>query len=154
MKNYRWLLCGTCMKSLLVLTLILLAGSRVWAQSETCPVPVPPSQVPANPLLVGHTNFFCPVKIYDLRNDAKSKPHVPTGLRYAAYSAVGYDLANSIMLEGPGGVVIVDLLGEEDSAKTVIKLFKAITHSVGGSLPVKALIYTHNHIDHIGAFTG
>ena len=98
---------------------------------------------------MGHTNFFCPVKVYDLKNDPSSKGSFPGGLKYNVYSAVGFDLANSMMLVGPAGVVIVDTLGEEESAKTAIQQFKSITHT-SGTLPVKAIIYTHNHIDHIG----
>jgi len=109
----------------------------------------PPPTIPANPLLVGHTNFFCPVKVYDLKNDPASKGSFPAGLNYNVYSAVGYDLANSMMLVGPSGVVIVDTLGEEGSAQTVIDLFKKLVPTSNGTLPVKAIVYTHNHIDHI-----
>src|SRR5882724_12760921 len=101
MKNHRCSFFNLVLKSLFVLVLSLLAGGQLClqakAQSEPCPSPVPPPKIPANPLLIGHTNFFCPVKVYDLKNDAHSKDHFPTGLHYEAYSAVGFDLANSIM---------------------------------------------------------
>lgn len=125
------------------------AGAQVRNTGSTCPSPVPDPKVPANELLLKHTNFFCPVRVYDLKNDPSSKDSFPPGLKYAAYSAVGYDIANSIMLVGPAGAVIVDTLGDEESAQTVIPLFKNITHSSDGFLPVKAIIYTHNHVDHI-----
>ena len=138
---------------------LCMAGDSAWAQTSesqsvprsdtTCPSPVPPPQVPANPLLVSHTSFFCPVRIYDLKADTHSKGSFPAGLNYSVYSAVGYDVANSMMLVGPSGAVIVDTLGDEEVAHTVIQQFKNVTHA-SGTLPVKAIIYTHNHIDHVG----
>lgn len=68
------------------------------------------------------------------------------------YVAVGFGLANSIMLVGEGGVVIVDTLGNVDAAKRAHAAFRKIT-----TLPVKAIVYTHNHTDHIfgaGVFAG
>ncbi|MBK04787.1 MAG: MBL fold metallo-hydrolase [Deltaproteobacteria bacterium] len=60
------------------------------------------------------------------------------------YVAVGYGLANSIMLEGDEGVVIVDTMESMEAAEEVREAFLAIT-----SKPVEAIIYTHNHTDHI-----
>lgn len=67
------------------------------------------------------------------------------------YSAVGYALANSIMIEGRDGIVIVDVTESVESAKTVLAQFRKITDK-----PVKAVVYTHNHTDHtmgVKAFT-
>jgi hypothetical protein len=107
--------------SLFILLLVCLPATSTWGQTQTapadqsrhatCPSPVPPPQIPANPLLVGHTNFFCPVKVYDLENDPSSKSSFPAGLNYNVYTAVGFDLANSMMLVGPSGVVMVDTVG-------------------------------------------
>jgi alkyl sulfatase BDS1-like metallo-beta-lactamase superfamily hydrolase len=65
-------------------------------------------------------------------------------LAKSVYIAVGYGLANSIMIEGDDGIVIVDVMESLESAQAVMKEFRKIT-----SKPVKALIYTHNHADHI-----
>jgi alkyl sulfatase BDS1-like metallo-beta-lactamase superfamily hydrolase len=147
------------LKPVFVLLLWCLAGGSAWPQTNTsggaqssnttCPSPVPPPQIAADPLLVGHTNFFCPVKVYDLKNDPSSKGSFPARLNYTVYSAVGFDVANSMMLVGPDGAVIVDTLGEKESAQAAIQQFKSITRT-SGALPVKAIIYTHSHIDHIG----
>ena len=48
------------------------------------------------------------------------------------------------MLEGPTGKIIIDVMGDMKRASEVKKEFDKIS-----SLPVKALIYTHNHSDHI-----
>lgn len=59
------------------------------------------------------------------------------------YVAVGFALANSIMLEGPDGLVIVDVTESVQSAKQILEAFRNVTDK-----PIKALIYTHNHADH------
>lgn len=58
--------------------------------------------------------------------------------------AVGYGLANSIMIEGDDGLIIVDTLESTDNAKMVLAEFRKIS-----SKPIKAIILTHNHADHI-----
>lgn len=60
------------------------------------------------------------------------------------YSAIGYGLANSILLEGKDGVIIVDTLESIETATAVRTDFAKITDK-----PVKAVIYTHNHADHV-----
>ncbi|HKB41995.1 MAG TPA: alkyl sulfatase dimerization domain-containing protein [Gemmataceae bacterium] len=58
--------------------------------------------------------------------------------------AVGYGLANSILIEGKNGVVIVDTLECAEVAQAVRAEFRKLTRS-----PVRAIIYTHHHPDHI-----
>jgi len=60
------------------------------------------------------------------------------------YVAVGYALANTIMIEGDDGVIIVDTTESMATARKVKAEFDKITDK-----PVKAIIYTHNHTDHI-----
>lgn len=58
--------------------------------------------------------------------------------------AVGYGLANSIMIEGPEGLIIVDTMESIEEAQAVWQEFRKISDK-----PVKAIVYTHNHTDHI-----
>lgn len=60
------------------------------------------------------------------------------------YSAVGYGLANSILLEGKDGVIVVDVMESVEAAIPVKEAFDKIS-----SKPLKALIYTHYHADHV-----
>jgi len=60
------------------------------------------------------------------------------------YVAIGYGLANSILLEGDDGVIIVDTMESAEAAAPVKAAFNRIS-----SKPVKAIIYTHYHPDHI-----
>ena len=59
------------------------------------------------------------------------------------YLAVGYALANSIMIEGEEGIVIVDVTESYESGVEVFQAFRNITKK-----PVTDIIYTHNHADH------
>lgn len=58
--------------------------------------------------------------------------------------AIGYGLANSVMIEGEDGLIIVDTMETRDEARTVLAEFRRIS-----AKPVKAIVYTHNHTDHI-----
>jgi alkyl sulfatase BDS1-like metallo-beta-lactamase superfamily hydrolase len=69
-------------------------------------------------------------KVYDLGN--------------GVYQAVGFGIANSIMVEGDDCVFIVDVMGSMETARDVKTEFDKITPK-----PIRALIYTHNHADHV-----
>ena len=57
--------------------------------------------------------------------------------------AVGYGIANSIMVEGIDGNIIIDASDSTYEAEIIYNQFKKIN-----SNPIKAIIYTHNHGDH------
>ena len=57
--------------------------------------------------------------------------------------AVGYALANAILVEGENSNIIIDTTGTIETAQEVKTLFDEIN-----SNPVGAIIYTHNHADH------
>ncbi len=68
------------------------------------------------------------------------------------FTAVGYHGANTSMIVGTDGVIIVDTLFGPASAANAAKAFRQYSDK-----PVKAIIYTHSHGDHIGgtsAFVG
>ncbi|MBI1318089.1 MAG: MBL fold metallo-hydrolase [Candidatus Hydrogenedens sp.] len=60
------------------------------------------------------------------------------------YVAIGFGLANSVMLEGDNGVIIVDTLESRPRAEAAFAAFREVTDK-----PVKAVILTHNHADHV-----
>ena len=81
--------------------------------------------------LINHTNEFNK-EIYTYKTTG--------GL---IHIAVGFGIANSIMIEGKDGNIIVDVTDSVSEAEMVHSLFKK-----KNSNPIKAIIYTHNHGDH------
>jgi alkyl sulfatase BDS1-like metallo-beta-lactamase superfamily hydrolase len=65
------------------------------------------------------------------------------------YSAVGWSACNSVMIEGGDGVIIVDTGDTATAAREVAAEFRKITDK-----PVRAVIYTCFHIDHIAGVKG
>ena len=57
--------------------------------------------------------------------------------------AIGFGIANSIMVEGIDGNIIIDASDSTFQAEKIYSLFKQ-----KNSNPIKAIIYTHNHGDH------
>ncbi len=57
--------------------------------------------------------------------------------------AVGYGMANSVLIEGDSGVIIVDTMESDAAAQEVKAAFDRVT-----TKPMVAIIYTHNHRDH------
>jgi len=112
---------------------------------------IPSQPPPVNAKLAHHSNYFVPT-VYKIRDDPYSKPYWPNGLNYTAYVAVGYDLANTLAIVGPTGeIVIIDTLGDQGSVNYAISAFRSAgAFPMTGSLNIRAIIYTHNHIDHIG----
>ena len=106
--------------------------------SENTPFELPPypDQPSIHPKLLATNDFWSPPAVHKVTD--------------GVYSAVGFDGANSIMIEGDDGIIIVDTLSTYEAAKKVISEFRKITDK-----PVKAIIYTHGHLDHVhgtGAF--
>lgn len=96
---------------------------------EDTEAPITKISVPAPEALSQHSEEFTPEVIKVTDN---------------VYVAVGFGLANSILIEGETGVIIVDTMESNETARAVKAEFDKIT-----SKPVKAIIYTHNHADHI-----
>jgi alkyl sulfatase BDS1-like metallo-beta-lactamase superfamily hydrolase len=91
-------------------------------------VPTKPLELGAKPNLAAHTAEF-----------KQEVVEVTDGV----YVAIGFGLANSILLEGSDGVIIVDTMESNEAAIPVKAAFDRIT-----TKPVKAIIYTHYHPDH------
>jgi len=93
------------------------------------PAPVVPDGAEAHPAIVAQSAEFEP-RVYRVTD----RVHV----------AVGFALANSILIEGDAGAVIVDVTESVETARQIRAAFARIT-----AKPIRALVYTHNHADHV-----
>ncbi len=72
--------------------------------------------------------------------------HVCDGI----YQVRGLDLSNMTLVEGDTGVIVIDPLISAETAAAALALYR--THR--GERPVRAVIYTHAHVDHFGGVRG
>ena len=66
------------------------------------------------------------------------------------YQVRGYDLANMTLIAGDSGWIVIDPMTTKETAQAA---FALVTEHFGPR-PIKALIYTHSHIDHFGGAGG
>jgi alkyl sulfatase BDS1-like metallo-beta-lactamase superfamily hydrolase len=66
------------------------------------------------------------------------------------YQVRNQDLSNMTIIEGDQGITIVDPMISAETAKVGLDLYYANR----GNKPVKAVIYTHSHVDHYGGVRG
>jgi len=66
------------------------------------------------------------------------------------YQIRGYDLANMSILESDTGWIIVDPLTSEETASRALLFAQKNL----GKKPIKAVLFTHSHIDHFGGIDG
>lgn len=66
------------------------------------------------------------------------------------YQVRNLDLSNMTIIEGKEGITIVDPLVSSETAKVGMDLY----YKHRGKKPVKAVIYTHSHVDHYGGVRG
>ena len=66
------------------------------------------------------------------------------------YQVRNQDLSNMTIIEGNEGIVVVDPLVSVETARAAIELYYANR----GRRPLKAVIYTHSHVDHYGGVRG
>ncbi len=114
-----------------VAALALLATSACTEKRESELVPQGPAEIAA--------------ALDALCKPALAKPRVEKiGERVSV--AIGYDIANVIMIDTPEGAVIIDTTMSPARAK----LARDALLGPEGGKKVRAIIYTHSHLDHVG----
>ncbi len=66
------------------------------------------------------------------------------------YQVRAADLSNVSFIEGPNGIVVVDPLVSQETAKAALDLY----YKHRPKKPVVAVIYSHSHVDHYGGVRG
>jgi alkyl sulfatase BDS1-like metallo-beta-lactamase superfamily hydrolase len=66
------------------------------------------------------------------------------------YQVRGVDLSNMTLVEGEGGVLVIDPLISVETAEAALALYRQ--HR--GERPVAGVLYTHSHVDHFGGVRG
>jgi alkyl sulfatase BDS1-like metallo-beta-lactamase superfamily hydrolase len=66
------------------------------------------------------------------------------------YQVRGFDMSNMTLVESDNGVIVIDPLISEETAKVALDLYRK--HR--GDRTVTAVIYTHAHLDHFGGVLG
>jgi alkyl sulfatase BDS1-like metallo-beta-lactamase superfamily hydrolase len=66
------------------------------------------------------------------------------------YQVRGFDLANMTIVVGDTGLILIDPLTSMEAAQAAL----ALARRTLGERPVRAVIYTHSHIDHFGGVRG
>lgn len=61
------------------------------------------------------------------------------------YCFSGFSLANTVVIEGEDGLIVVDVNYDMHTGDMINAALRDITDK-----PVKAILYSHNHLDHIG----
>lgn len=72
------------------------------------------------------------------------------------YQIRGYDMSNMTIIEGNTGLIIIDPLVSEETARAGLELYynKRYQRPQAPQKPVKAVIFTHSHVDHYGGILG
>ena len=99
-----------------------------WAAS------VEPVEPDIHPELAQHTEHFAK-KVFKVGD--------------SVYSAVGWNIANIVMIEGDDGIILVDAGLSPETSAEVLKEFRKITDK-----PLVVVIYSHFHHDHIDGVKG
>src|SRR5690606_28882886 len=68
----------------------------------------------------------------------------------SVYQVRGFDVANMTIIKGDTGLIIIDPLTSSETARAALEL----VHRHIGQYPVRAIIYSHTHIDHFGGARG
>ncbi len=119
-------------KTLVVVIVLLVAAAAAWvflSRKERPTAAARPLSEKAAKSLAEHSGIF-----------KKGLVKVTDGI----YVAIGYGLANSIMIDGSDGLIIVDTMTTVEEGRSVLEAFRTVSKK-----PVKAVIYTHNHPDHV-----
>jgi len=94
-----------------------------------------PEKVGVNPKLENYTAGFFPPTILNVTD--------------GVYVARGYNRDNPVLIEGTGGLIVIDPGESIPAAEVVKEAYNQKLNNIFDRKPVKAIIYTHHHDCHI-----
>lgn len=124
--------------------LLILASALLVLACSAAPLPTPPeapavASVPDRP---GTPNMTRQCR------EVAGPPRVER-ISEHVWVAIGYDIANTVVISTPEGLVVVDAGMTLARARATMAALKEVVPWG----PIKALIFTHSHIDHVGGAT-
>jgi len=69
------------------------------------------------------------------------------------YQVRGFDVTNLMIIEGDTGIILIDPMDAKETAATALALYQS-HRDPGKARKVKAVIFTHSHMDHYGGVKG
>ncbi len=115
--------------TLMVLALMAVAACGKQSEEERAAPAAPPSSSAAAAGLEDHSS--------ELRRDV-------VAVTDSIVVAIGFGLGNSILVKGETCAFIIDTTESREIAQAISAEFSQLT-----DLPIEAIIYTHNHADHV-----
>jgi len=103
-----------------------------------------------------HTSYLPPQTVHEKLKAHSTQFNKAEILKVSdgVYVAIGYALANSIIIEGDTSLIIVDTMESLESVEQARKDFIASTPESIHNKPVSHIIYTHYHPDHTWGSAG
>jgi alkyl sulfatase BDS1-like metallo-beta-lactamase superfamily hydrolase len=95
-----------------------------------------PAPETVNPSLWRHAQLLARAGLFQVRD--------------RVYQVRGFDVANMTIVVGDTGLIVIDPLTSMETAHAAL----ALARRTIGDLPVRAVIYTHSHVDHFGGVRG
>lgn len=108
----------------------------------------PPS---VNPSLWRNAQLCLKNGLFEVSSGTMVQPESGDPFEVAIYQIRGYDLSNTTFVRGQTGWIIIDTLTARETAAAAWALLKS---HFPEERPIKAIIYSHSHVDHFGGARG
>src|ERR1043165_3398982 len=111
-----------------------------------------PAPLTVNPSLWRQAQLNLNNGIFEVTKRTYTLPD-KTQVTRGIYQVRAFDLSNMTIVETNHGIIVIDPLISQETAAKALQLYRDL-QTTSQPLPVKAVIYTHSHIDHYGGVNG
>ena len=120
----------------------------------TLPTPDKPAPATVNPSLWRQAK----INMHNGLFRVTSRKYILNGqeVTRSIYQVRAFDLSNMTIVETNYGIIVIDPLVSTETAQAALALYNRFAGSTmpAQPVPVKAVIYTHSHVDHYGGVLG